>query len=199
MSTERQKRANAANAAKSTGPRTSEGRARSAGNARKHGLNSAPAWDQVRPYLFLITGADEVDPMDQDAVSRAALALAEAEAQVARCVMAERRHLAQMAETAGQNPFAPIEDAAAEKQEENDVSGAYMEWLGAKKWTSSTDPKPKTGKLPDLDQPAAMHRMLKTLMRYRKEAESQRRKALRRWLEVQPVGETRDEEALRYL
>jgi hypothetical protein len=35
-------------------------------------------------------------------------------------------------------------------------------------------------------------------MRYRREAEAQRRKALRRWLEVQPVDERTNEEELAF-
>jgi hypothetical protein len=104
VTTERQKRANAANAAKSTGPRTAEGRATSASNARKHGLNSAPPWDEVRSYLYLITGSAQIESLILDAPSRAARDLAEAEARLARCLMAERRHLIHMAKMVAQQP-----------------------------------------------------------------------------------------------
>ncbi|MGE4609830.1 MAG: hypothetical protein AAED33_00225 [Paracoccaceae bacterium] len=47
MTTERQKATNTANAKKSTGPKSSAGRKRSANNARRHGLTAPPLWEDV--------------------------------------------------------------------------------------------------------------------------------------------------------
>lgn len=186
MSTERQKRANADNAARSTGPRTAEGRAISSGNARKHGLNSPPPWDETRSFLFLIAGDEPADPSSLDPQAQAALALAEAETRVARCVKAERRHLARMAELAAQYRTAAEEEDAQTTGEQDGLS-AYEEWRGVQFSDQKRQPREKTQLPRDPDQPEALHQTLKTLMRYRREAEAQRRKALRRWLELQQV------------
>jgi hypothetical protein len=180
VSTERQIRANATNATKSTGPRTAEGRAVSSGNARRHGLNTPPSWDETSAFLFLITGDGDVNPLSLDERSHAALALAEAEARVARCVTAERRHLAHMAELAAQKPSAVAEKTAKEADATED-----------EQWERRFSPDwkkhqvKKTRPPSDPNRPAARHQTLKSLMRYRREAEAQRRKALRRWLEAE--------------
>jgi len=184
VTSERQKRANAANAAKSTGPRTAEGRARSAGNARKHGLNSAPPWDDISPYLTLITGSAHIDPLTQDALSRAARDLAEAEARLARSLMAERRHVVHMAGIAAQQPPIVVEKTAQEAKE-TEGSVALTEWQRARFSDATVAKVKKVRPPPDPNRPAALHQTLKILMRYRREAEARRRKALRRWLEVQ--------------
>ena len=184
MTSERQKRANAANAAKSTGPRTAEGRARSAGNARKHGLNSAPPWDDISPYLTLITGSAHIDPLTQDALSRAARDLAEAEARLARSLMAERRHVVHMAEIAAQQPPS-VAEKTAQAAKETEGSVALTEWQRARFSDAAVAKVKKVRPPPDPNRPAALRQTLKLLMRYRKEAEAHRRKALRRWLDVE--------------
>jgi hypothetical protein len=185
VTTERQRRANAANARKSTGPKTARGRVASSGNARKHGLTAAPPWDDVTRYYRIITGdaAALPDPMSRDARAQAALALAEAEAQYARCVTAERRHLVRMAERADNGVHLSLQDAAQKMslgQPDIDVWEKMLEWEGeawmrrALKILIRLDP----------DRPAEIHRRFRSLRRYRREAEARRRKALRRWLEV---------------
>ena len=184
MTPARQKRAHAANAAKSTGPRTAEGRARSAGNARKHGLNSAPPWDDISPYLTLITGAAHIDPLAQAAQSRAARDLAEAEARLARCLVAERRHVVHMAEIAAQQPPS-VAEKTAQAAKETERSVALTEWQRARFSDAAVAKVKKVRPPPDPNRPAALRQTLKLLMRYRKEAEAHRRKALRRWLDVE--------------
>ena len=193
MTSERQKRANAVNAAKSTGPRTAKGRARSAGNARKHGLNSAPPWDEVSPYLTLITGSAQIDPLTLDARSRAARDLAEAEARLARCLVAERRHVVHMAEMAAQQPPS-VATKTAKDAKETEGSIALTEWQRAKFSGLEPSKVKKVRPPPDPNRPAALRQTLKTLMRYRKEAEAQKRKALRRWLEVHQVCDGMNDE-----
>ena len=65
MTTERQARANRLNASRSTGPRTPEGKARVALNARKHGLLSRQS---------LVKGESQVDLLDFEKRLRAQLA-----------------------------------------------------------------------------------------------------------------------------
>jgi hypothetical protein len=57
VSTPRQQAANARNAKKSTGPRSAAGRAKSAGNARRHGLSAAAAeGTEAEPILADLLG-----------------------------------------------------------------------------------------------------------------------------------------------
>jgi hypothetical protein len=63
MTSERQRAANRANSAQSTGPRTKAGKARSSGNARKHGLGTPasgdPTWStRIRALADAFAGAD---------------------------------------------------------------------------------------------------------------------------------------------
>lgn len=80
---------NQKNAQKSTGPKTAEGRAVSAQNARKHGATARPDPQAVANWLRVILDrdltADDLQP--ENAIGQAALRLAEAEA---RRVTAER-------------------------------------------------------------------------------------------------------------
>jgi hypothetical protein len=198
VTTERQKRANAANAAKSTGPRTAEGRATSAGNARKHGLNCAPPWDEVRSYLYLITGSAQIEPLVMDARTRAARDLAEAEARLARCLMAERRHLLHMAEMVAQQPL-PMADDTAKDAKATEGAVALSEWGRTEFSNLKVAKKEKVKPPPDPNRPMALRQRLKTLMRYRREAEAQRCKALKRWLAIQPAGGKTNKEEFAHL
>lgn len=74
---------NRANASKSTGPKTSEGKAVVAGNARRHGATGRPNPESVAAWLSIILDNPDVtiaDLMPQDDASYRALVLAEAEA-----------------------------------------------------------------------------------------------------------------------
>jgi hypothetical protein len=81
---------NRANARKSTGPRTSEGKAVVATNALKHGATARPKADSVAAWLSVILDRPDISPSDlmpEDEVGYRALALAQAEA---RLVAAEQ-------------------------------------------------------------------------------------------------------------
>ena len=94
MTTERQRAANRANAAKSTGPRTENGKRRAQGNAQRHGLSRPPQRADVAAWYKTITGRRlDVEALPIGEEERAALALAEAEAHLANAVREEERFL----------------------------------------------------------------------------------------------------------
>lgn len=191
MTTQRQSDANRANAKASTGPRTAAGKRQVAQNARRHGLTTPPPWDQVTLWYRVVTNDPQAQPVPHsiDPYERRALRLAEAEAQVARTTMAERDHLFDM-----QSRLAPAKDAASLLKRVIDRSGAKgfdvqdydtLQLMaknsedpfiaGAARILTSTSPT----------RPAALHRTMKTLTRYRRDAESARRRAFKAWLSIQ--------------
>lgn len=94
MTSEAQRQANRANASKSTGPRTAEGRQHASQNALRHGLSRPPPRSHVMAWYEAITGTElnpaSVPRTDEDS---AALELAEAEAHLANAVREEERFL----------------------------------------------------------------------------------------------------------
>lgn len=77
---------NRANASKSTGPKTSRGKAVSSQNARRHGATSAPDASSVSAWLSVILDRPHIRPSDlmpMDDMGRIALNLAQAEARLA--------------------------------------------------------------------------------------------------------------------
>lgn len=97
---------NRANAAKSTGPKTSRGKAVSAQNARRHGATSAPEPSAVSTWLSVILDRPHILPSDlmpMDEVGRTALNLAQAEARLAAAeqALAEFEAAAESPESGG--------------------------------------------------------------------------------------------------
>lgn len=82
MTTDKQAAANKANAQKSSGPKTSQGKEIAARNAKEHGLTTSPDWQKVTSWYRIIMAntAAKPDPLSTDRFARAGLALAEAEA-----------------------------------------------------------------------------------------------------------------------
>lgn len=175
--------ANAANAQKSTGPKSAKGKAIASKNALKHGMTAPPPWDEVtRMYRLILEDMTAIpDPMSGDLTSRTALALAEAEAQLARCVSHERALLARIAERAGNGSQVSI-DAVMRKAGKGIYDLDVMEVLQK----NETDPTMRQIlKLliqSDPDRPAELRRRYKVARRYRREAEARRRRALKNWI-----------------
>ena len=86
MATKLQVAANHANALKSTGPKTREGRRRSSQNGVRHGLNQPPPHDQVLKYLgpYATQYGVDISEAHQTELGRALLSIATADAQIDR-------------------------------------------------------------------------------------------------------------------
>ena len=84
MTSQRQVEANRKNAARSTGPKTAAGRARSSKNSRRHGLYADPPADLVHAFYCLIVGDPEarITLQSRSDFELASLRLAEAEARL---------------------------------------------------------------------------------------------------------------------
>lgn len=92
MATERQRTANRANAAKSTGPRSPGGKAASARNATTHGLTTPPPFDRVARWVRILLDNEDATTEDLEGTpyGDATIRLAEAEACLERALFAER-------------------------------------------------------------------------------------------------------------
>jgi len=102
MTTQCQKKFNRTNADKSTCSRSYAGRNRASKNSRKHGLTALPPWEDVtKGFRTILDDPDATpDPIEREDRLRAALKLADAEAQLERCYQTERAHLLRMTERA---------------------------------------------------------------------------------------------------
>jgi hypothetical protein len=187
VTTQRQLKANRANAKKSTGPRSTAGRAQASGNARRHGLTTPLPWKDVLRWYRLITDDPQALPIANPGEhgGSAALHLAETEAHLERCLKAERSHTDLMFEHAMDNiDFRRTDVSTRMDRDPFDVS-VWSIWLanqdkrGDPFLTGGAKILIRTSK----GRPAALHRRQRLLRRYRLEAEARRRKALQAWAE----------------
>lgn len=190
MSTDRQAKANRANAQRSTGPSSAVGKRKVAQNARRHGLTTPPPWDQVTRWYRIITGDLQAQPdlTSLDRREQAAIRLAVTEAQVERATTAERNHLVDLQERLGRvDTDQSHTERAIERIKERgldlddyDTLILLAEKLEDRSLTADIRFLARTSPT----RPTALRQTLKTLTRYRRDAESARRSALKVWLEV---------------
>lgn len=195
MTTERQRAANRTNAKKSSGPKSSAGRNRSSQNARRHGLTAPPPWDDVAKWYRTILdnpGATP-DPMAREAPLRAALSLAEAEARLEQVRREEEAFFL--------DPDPGGVDAANVNGIEDDIQVLHEFVCELKCGWHGADGMDKKGlkilerlEIFNVSQKInAANRRTKTtrlLSRYRAEAEAQRSRALRHWIDAEFVAQS---------
>jgi hypothetical protein len=195
MTTERQRAANRTNAKKSSGPKSSAGRNRSSQNARRHGLTAPPPWDDVAKWYRTILdnpGATP-DPMAREEPLRAALSLAEAEARLEQAWREEGAFFL--------DPDPGGIDAANVKAIEDDIQMMHAFVYELKCGWHGADGMYEKGlkilerlKIFNVRQKIdAANRRTKTtrlLSRYRAEAEAQRSRALRHWIDAEFVAQS---------
>lgn len=180
MSSDPISRRNQANAQKSTGPTSAEGKAKVSQNARRHGATAQPDPKSVATWLAIIGDRPDLTPSDlmpADDMGYRALALATAEARLAASEQAlitfEREALEQPAEP-------PI---SLELTYQVLLENFANENVTKRETRSVARPlyKDEVRKLADASLGGRTHRLLK---RYLAEAKSKRRKAFAAWLEI---------------
>ena len=181
MTTDKQMAANKANAQKSSGPTSAQGKARSSQNALKHGLSLPPEWDDVtRWYRIIRNDPDAVpDVGDPSMFNQLVLALAQAEASRDRASAAETAHLTTREPVKPRTRLEFIERLVAAGGPDLD-DPQHLAFLIAR----TSDPMEREGLqiMRDiaLKKPAKKARdPVKQLARYRREAEARRHRALR--------------------
>lgn len=180
MSSDRITRRNRANAQKSTGPKTREGKAEVAGNARKHGATAQPDPESVATWLSIICDRPEISPADllpNDDLGYRALALAQAEVRVAVSELA----------------LIEFEKEALKQPADPDISLELTHRVLLENFANENVTKRETRsmarilynhevrKIADASLGGRQYRLLK---RYLSEAKSKRRKAFAAWLEI---------------
>ena len=189
MATQAQITANRRNAQKSTGPNTRIGKATSAFNARKHGLNARLDAALVTGWLRIIL--DDVaaypNPSESSERLQAARWLAEAEARLEQVWREEEALLL--------DPDPGGVDAQKVVDIEDDIQWMHdiaYEMMGGWNGTGGMDNKglkivgrfEKLGMRQKINAANRRTKNTRLLSRYRAEAEAQRSKALRYWINV---------------
>lgn len=180
MSSNHITRRNQANAQKSTGPTSAEGKAKVSQNARRHGATAQPDPQSVATWLAIICDRPDLTPSDlmpADDMGYRALALAAAEVRVAASEQAlitfEREALEQPAEppTSLELTYQVLRNNFANENVTKREVRSVARLLH----------NDEVRKLADASLGGRMHRLLK---RYLAEARSKRRKAFAAWLEI---------------
>lgn len=192
MATERQKSANRTNALKSTGPKSDEGKRKSARNATSHGLASALDWRDVMAYhRFLLAEAGlPEDAGLEDPLAAATLALAEAETRVARARDREEEYLSDVAEDKDLTPYLmwARKTRIEITRRVDGVSAEVAELLLASRRLKSYDVRHLRAEFW-----TAPHRRHQQFVKYRRAAEVARHKALCAWLDLRKESSERSE------
>lgn len=174
---------NRANAQKSTGPRTVEGKAIVAGNARRHGATARPDRESVALWLAVILDRPDItsaDLMPEEEVSYRARALAEAEV---RLLSAERALQEFEAGIAG-----PIKAQGHSALTPEDILGMLdRDDVTKSEIEAGLSRLKEIGRVRVLEARSGgdQHRLLQ---RYFREARAQRRRAFEAWAATQIAG-----------
>lgn len=187
MTSERRVASNRRNATKSTGPKTEEGRRRVSQNARRHGLTQATKPESMMRFLSILLEDQRLRGrrLSTDCYALA-VSLADAEARLERVRNAEFRFL---------------EDCHALGREEMHLERHWELLTTAHsspeaidyherrtKIDSTRDSEPQVIKRSEKVDRRSYDRELRRLLRYRKEAENLRHKALQSFIGVLQSG-----------
>ena len=189
MTTERQRAANRRNAARSTGPRSANGRGRASQNAKRHGLTARPEQSEIEKWVRIITdGAENTAlPRPEGPDWSVILRLAEAEAHLDRVrnyqthLLVEdqagpimpNRFLGEMAGRAYECLLVGRETGHLSRQEERSAEGMIK--MCSKHYRETLK---------------AARALRRRVQRYRAHAEARRARALKDWLEMQKTKPT---------
>ena len=168
---------NRANAQKSTGPRTAAGKATSAQNARSHGATAKPDPASIAPWLRVILDDPDLRPADlftEDDHTLRALALAEAEVKVSAALTSLDRF------ERGDDP--PSEVTREFQEFVESITGELVEEVMTKRRYRAGLSLLKRLENEISNETVLEGKRHRLLMRYLREARSQRRKAFQAWL-----------------
>jgi hypothetical protein len=181
MTNQQKNRANARNAKNSTGPRSQAGKARSSRNALRHGLNARPTVDLVTRYLDLILEqrSPDLNKLTANSTFQAAYALAEAEARLDRVRTFEERFLRDYRSGADLASYLTrIENSVTITRRSIDGCSGEVEELLLQRHGLVQYEEEHT----ECVKVLSVGEYMRVLGRYRSEAESRRRTALRRYI-----------------
>ena len=168
---------NRANAQKSTGPRTTAGKTTSAQNARSHGATAKPDPASIAPWLRVILNDPDLRPADlfaEDDHTLRALALAEAEVKVSAALTSLDRF------ERGDDP--PSEVTREFQEFVESITGELVEEAMTKRRYRAGLSLLKRLENEISNETVIEGKRHRLLMRYLREARSQRRKAFQAWL-----------------